>query len=741
MQLHTTLLCLLMACALGALAQVPTQVSGRVTDPKGRALAGANVSLKDSYDGATADSAGYYQFTTIDTGSLEMVITYAGYKDMVQLVVLQGKPLQVNATLREAPNELTAVVITAGSFEASDEKRTTVLKPLDIVTTASANADVAAAMRSLPGTQQVGESGELFVRGGAGYETRQFIDGMVVANPFLATAPDLAARGRFSPFLFKGTVFSTGGYSALYGQALSSALVLESIDLPDESEASLSLSPLFAGLQYQHLANNKKHSWGLSGGYTNLAPYFGIIKQRPDFFKAPELANADANLRIKTSPTGMLKAYVAYNRNSLGVRNPDIDSMPLKHAMEIGNHNLFVNMSYKERLANRLKMRAGLSLSYNTDDVASSLQDSTNQPLRSSLPMPLGSRQFTLQSTGILAQARLVLDYKLMGLSAVRWGAEHWYQQDQSRFQAFPRVQVTDHYTAAFGEADIYLSNRMALRAGLRGEHSALLEAWNVAPRASLSYQLAKGEQLTMDYGIFYQKPLAQYLLFERSLPQMRANHYILTYQKVNPVHTLRLQAFQKDYRQLVRTWPDTAGNGAGYARGVELFWRDKKTVKGVDYWITYSYLDTRRQYLQYPYALQPDFAANHTANLVVKRFFTKLNMQANLNYQYASGRPFYDIAYLPAEGKMTIRQQGRTIDFHNLSASVNYLTKVGKAFTVLVLSVSNVFNSTQVFNYRFSANGLHRVPVVPPARQFVFVGAFLSWGTDRRQDAINNNL
>jgi hypothetical protein len=33
--------------------------------------------------------------------------------------------------------------------------------------------------------------------------------------------------------LFKGTVFSTGGYSALYGQALSSALILESIDLPE----------------------------------------------------------------------------------------------------------------------------------------------------------------------------------------------------------------------------------------------------------------------------------------------------------------------------------------------------------------------------------------------------------------------------------------------------------------------------------------------------------------------------
>ncbi len=77
-----------------------------------------------------------------------------------------GAPLEMEVILKEIPNELTAVVITAGSFEASSEKKITVLKPLDIVTTARANADIAAALRPLPGTQQVGESAELFVRGG-----------------------------------------------------------------------------------------------------------------------------------------------------------------------------------------------------------------------------------------------------------------------------------------------------------------------------------------------------------------------------------------------------------------------------------------------------------------------------------------------------------------------------------------------------------------------------------------------
>ena len=36
--------------------------------------------------------------------------------------------------------------------------------------------------------------------------------------------PDVPGRGRFSPFMFGGTVFSTGGYSAEYGQALSGVI-------------------------------------------------------------------------------------------------------------------------------------------------------------------------------------------------------------------------------------------------------------------------------------------------------------------------------------------------------------------------------------------------------------------------------------------------------------------------------------------------------------------------------------
>ena len=49
---------------------------------------------------------------------------------------------------------------------AGEEKRRTILKAVDIATTAGATADIAGALNTLPGTTKNGESGRLFVRGG-----------------------------------------------------------------------------------------------------------------------------------------------------------------------------------------------------------------------------------------------------------------------------------------------------------------------------------------------------------------------------------------------------------------------------------------------------------------------------------------------------------------------------------------------------------------------------------------------
>jgi len=728
---------LFLAVLATILGNAQTRISGTVKDNRGRIIIGASVAVKDSYDGGVSDSSGRFSFKTTEKGDRVLVATNIGYKASEIPVTIGTDSLSIAFSLKEEISELKAVTVTAGSFEAGDRKKAaTVLSSLDIYTTGGANADITAVVKTLPGAQQVGEQEGLFVRGGAGYEAKQFIDGTLVNNPFNASVPDIASRGRFSPGLFKGTIFSTGGYSALYGQALSSALIMESIDLPERSEATMSVSSVFLGAGFQHLAKNKKSSWGGNYGYTNLIAYFAIVKQKPDYFRTPELHNADANFRIKTK-NGIIKYYTTFSMMDLGLRRPNIDDPTLKNAFGLHNVNWYNNLSWRESLGGGWKMHLGMGYSTDRNRISQQIQNQSNAPVTTGL-MWIDSTNFTINSHGDLSQAKLVFDKRLSGISVLRFGGEYMYFYNKSLYNTYNTL-LTEHFKALFSEADLYITNDLAAKAGLRFEHSSIIGKANIAPRLSLAYKTGNGGQMSIAYGEFYQKPENTYLYVTKNFGYTKATHYIINYIKNTALQTFRVEAFYKKYSDLVKTYPSYNNDGSGDAKGLELFWRDKKSIKGLDYWISYSWLDTKRDFLNYPQQLQPTFAANHTASLVVKKFFTKINTGFNMTYSFATGRPYYNLRL--NSGKYEIADQGKTINYNNLGFSFNYVTSLGKAYAVLVGSMTNVLNSKQIFGYNYSHDGLRKDAITTPAPQFFFLGLFLSWGVDRTQDAINNNL
>jgi vitamin B12 transporter len=732
-----------------------TPVSGTVKDGKGHPLRGASITIKDSYDGATADSLGNFHFQAADKGTFTLIITNIGYKTVEEPITLGGTSVTLHIALKEELSELKAVTITAGSFSAGDAKRGAVLSSLDVATTAGSNADITAALKTLPGAQQIGEQEGLFVRGGAGYEAKQYIDGTLVNNPYYTSVPDIAQRGRFSPFLFKGTVFSTGGYSAQYGQALSSVVLLESIDLPEKSEIDATISPLVVGLGTQQLAKDKQSSYGFSYNYVNAYAYFKAIPQDVDYFRMPQYHNADANFRIRTKNGGMIKYYTTFAYNQLGLRRQDWDSLNSKDAFGLTNHNWYNNLSWREYLNNGWKMDLGASYSTNLDNIGQKVESAANQP--QSFPDSvfwMNYKNFNIDQRQDLSQVRAVFDKKLGTLSAIRFGSEYWYSNNYQKYHT-PEYGIDtmykfkDNFNSLFVESDIYLTNALAAKVGVRYEHSSVINKSDLAPRVSLAYRTGPEAQISLAYGVFYQKPENSQLFYTTNVGFTRATHYIINYQKMSKDRIFRVEAYYKKYDDLIKTVPinyfySTFNNsGSGYAKGAELFWRDKKTIKNFDYWISYSYLDTKRNYLNYTAQLMPNFAATHTASVVLKRFFTKIKSGVNATYSFATGRPYY---YFLQDGtKFNLAEQGKTKDYNSLNLSAEWVPSVGntkaKTFVVVFASVSNVLGYNQVYGYNFSYSGLFRQPITPPANRFYFIGCFLSWGVDRSQDAINNNL
>jgi len=541
---------------LSAYSQI--RISGKVTDYKNKPIYGISISIKNTYDGTTTDSAGMFSFTTTEKGEQLLEATSTGYKFYSQKIILKDSSIVINIFLKESVTELKAVVISAGSFEASDQKRTTVLNPIDIVTTASANADITGAIKTLPGTQQVGETEGLFVRGGTAGESKIFIDGTLVNNFYYSSEPGLAQRGRFNPFIFKGTIFSAGGYSALYGQALSSALILESIDLPEKSSADFGISYLGVGAGLQQLAKNKKSSWGISYDYTDLRLAFKLIKQKPDYFNIPVLHNLNANFRFKTSKTGMLKYYGTFGTTNVGFRYADIDSLNMKDAFTLKNVNIYQNLSWKEKIGSGWKLATGFSYSTNKDNINNEFQNAQNQKQIVTSPLLFSYKNFDVVTHGSYINGKIIFEKKLRGLSALRFGSEYNYSNDKTdvRLNAAnnSNLVVKENLVSGFAETDIYITNDIALKTGARAEHSSLLDKWNIAPRISVAYKLTNNSQASFAYGIFYQNPEKRYLPSFNKLNFSRATHYIAQFQRLNNNRTFRAELFYKKYDDLIKT-------------------------------------------------------------------------------------------------------------------------------------------------------------------------------------------
>ena len=702
-------------------------LSGSVRGEDNAPIQGANVYLVDSYDGTTTDEDGNFSFATEQTGEKLITIHLIGYQDHTASVDLSKPTAKLNIILKEQALRLAGATVTASrDFEASDRYKVTVLKPLDVLTTGGANADITYALQTLPGTQPAGNQSGLFVRGGTGNETRVYIDGLAVDNFYYQGTPGTAQRGRFSPNLFRGSFFSSGGYSALYGQALSSTLILESRDLPDQSSVDASVSSVGAEAGIDLLSKDRKGSVGATIKYTNLLPYYHFVEQKQAFEKMPVYADGTLNLRRKVGDQGIIKFYGSYGQSRVAVVETELEDPSTEYLREINNRNVYTNLTYRGNLGEGTRLDVGTSFSTNRDHYRSQRQEDL-------------SKRGDAHYTSALYQARSVLTkyYDNLKLKA---GGELYYSVDRTDYQSGEgeeSILANDLLTAAFLEGQFTALTKLRGQFGLRVENSSLLNKSNVAPRASLAYLTGKQSQLSFAYGHFYQKPKKSYLPKALPLGYEKSKHYILSFQRIKVNQTFRTEVFYKKYDGLIKTAPDTSNAGYGYAGGAEVFWRDKKTVRNLDYWVSYSFLDTKRDYLDYHRLARPDFAARHTASVVTKKFVSSLSTSLGLTYTFASGRPYFN-PNRPIEEFMV----DRTAHYHNLSAMVAYLTKIKQANAIFVLSVKNVLGNDQIFGYQYATTDPSvRRASTPLAPRFFYVGVFLNWGVDDRQQTIDDLL
>ena len=659
------------------------QLSGKVTDSRNNPLSGANVFLQNTYDGATADSLGFFSFKSGRKGIHYLSASFIGYQPyLLKLDLDSTQSISLNVILQESDDQIDEVMINAGAFEASDEKKAVILRVFDIATTPSAQGDIFGALGTLPGVQKVGEDGRVFVRGGEGYETKTFMDGMLVSSPYMSKMPDMPTRGRFSPMLFSGTLFSTGAYSAEYGQALSSIVDMKTNSVETQEQSSISL--MTVGVMGSTTKCWEKSSLSISGDYVTGVLSNVINKQQVDWIKSPVGIDGTLMYRQKTGETGLFKTFGTFNHSTSEMLYPNTQT-GINQNIAMNSSNVYLNNTFGSMIGEKWMMKSGLAWNYDSQK------------------FDLDQDQVATQTQMI--QAKLGFSHFLNEQTELKFGTD-WiiYSYEQNiRMGGNYRLPFTNNQLSGFAEMEYKLSKKFATRLGARLENSSLLNETTFAPRFSGAYKTGKHSQISLACGQFYQNPEDDYLKFAPQLQPEKASHAVMTWQYLTDLKTFRVEGYLKKYSNLVKFDKPLAANpfdysnaGSGSAEGVDLFWRDKETFKLTDYWISYSWINARRNYKDYPDLAIPSYVSAHNMSVVYKRFLESLRTYASVTYSFASSRSYHD-------PNLSGFMNAKTQPYNDISLSLTYIMELFGKQSVLHLMVNNLAGFDNIYGYNFS--------------------------------------
>ena len=682
-QLTHIIVLLLVACQ----AMSQTTISGIVTDGH-EPLAGANIFIMGTIEGCLTDSLGQFSFQTDRIGEITLRATYIGYDDHT-LTTSQTTNLLIK--MHERATTIDEVVVTAStySFGKSDNFKT--MDALDVVMAGNSCGDIVAALQTLPGTQMVGESGKLYVRGGESDECQTFVNGMHVLVPYSTNTENTAVRGRFSPFLFKGINFSLGGYSGEYGQALSSVLPMETTDAATSDKFGVSASLVDWNIGGTKAFSNSSLSF--NAALTSMGLYDRLFSQRFDFSRPYRKLSGEAQYK-KEFASGVLKSYVGYDLTSVGLHTEGRN-------LSLKEHNIYANATHKTTLGRGYTLFAGIANS----SVFADIDDAQT----------VGDHYHNFRNeVHLKAEVRKVCSDVLK----VSGGIEDYIRNSTLRYDSY-HYQLSYNILSAHADAQWRIIPRLFLNMSARAEYlpsgRMVGACFLFLPKATLSYIPSKHLQLSLVAGRYSQTAADDYLaMSQQSLGQSTADHAILSMQWKTQTTLVRIEPYWKKYHRLPLLENGFyQPHGHGTSRGLDIFIEDHSLLRNLSTTLSYSYNDSRRLYLDYTEARTPDYASRHNLRLTAKYGIGKTII--GLSESYASGRRFPTVTAPP---------------YNSVDVNITYLLSPK---IIVYTSLNNILGRTNIF--RYNTNG---TPVTATRDRFFYIGIFVSLKNNKAYDISN---
>lgn len=602
-------------------------IKGFISDAEnGEGLGYANVVLKNTTMGTSADEKGYYYISHIIPGEYTIIFSYLGYESVEKTIQIKANEvLTMNIELKPMPIEMPGVVVSSDRdrFEKSVEVSHITFTQREIRSVPGFfESDLIKTLQLMPGVSTMHDlSNKLYVRGGSPDENLVLLDGIIIYNPATHL---FGLFSTFQPDAVKEAELFAGGFPAKYGDRLSAVLDIttkEGNSKKYEGEASLGLitskiliegpipkgSFLFSG--------RRTYFDALVWGYAHI---FNKDVSLPYYFY-------DGVAKINYNPS-------IDNRFTLtGFGGADVISFeegePPSEKIDLIWGNRGISARWRRVLTSKLYCEfLGVYSEFFTDFKYKHYYDTIQN-----LELFEKIKSFTgkCDASYILNQEHTI-DF---GLHEENLRVEQQWEIEEQEFG--PPIQKSNLIAIYVQDKWQLIKPILYVQPGIRGIYYNLGRRFVYNPRFGLKYRFQENSAFNLALGKYNQflvtinSQESYFSIFDFWRPLDASHNPPVSYHFICGIErwfdeqtNLAFSPYYKKYYNLLipkeedmffSTPTESLGTGQGYAAGFDIFF--KKSINDYSGWFSYTFGITRRQLENMSY--YPRYDRRHNLNIV----------------------------------------------------------------------------------------------------------------------------
>jgi hypothetical protein len=634
-----------------------TIIKGFVTDSSANPIETVSVSLLKTNSGTYTDKNGFYSFSTAADGNeYYIVFSHIGFKTQRKTVKCDPGEIILNISLSEITTDIGEITVKSGRNELNTPMLRIPVKDIRLLPSASGSFE--AILKTMPGVSSNNElSSQYSVRGGNYDENIVYVNDIEIFRPFLIRSGEQEGLSFINSDLVSSVKFSSGGFSAIYGDRMSSVLDII-YRRPVSAKGSFTPGLLTSSVHCEGVSRNQKLSWLIGARYKSSRLMLKTLDARGNY--QPVFADIQSLFSFKTGEKSSLSFLSAFSSNTYNFipqsRESSFGSESMAYRLYVlfggrekdryntWNSDLTWEYSEKSNLSHKIIFSA-----FNTTE--KEYFDIRGWYSLNTLDKESGSENFTdsIMNIGIgswISHARNRLYANIYSLtykgekkwenSSLNWGMKarsdnfndnirEWTMIDSAGFSLPSNrdfLQLSSLISSGNRVSnwlyDTYLQGfrsflagyrEVSLVAGVRALYDVYTKELLVSPRGSASIEAGKNLSFHLSGGIYYQPPLYR----EMRYPDGRLNRNIKSQKSVHAVLGMNyyFKAWERPFSFTVELYNKILSNiipyrldnvriiysgensASGSSRGLDLR-LNGEFVPDAESWISLSVMDSK---------------------------------------------------------------------------------------------------------------------------------------------------